>query len=79
MTNQFAAFAGFEYYPSPGWTAFLGAFTTLDEAISTAKEAEKEVYDNVGWWQVVDLLKLEVVAGEGSGHTGLYGSFPANP
>jgi len=76
---QFVAFAGYTYYPSPGWTAHIGVFVTLDEAIHAAKEAHESVYGGDSWWQVVALDRLEIVAGEGEGHTGLFGAFPANP
>lgn len=72
----FALFAGSTYYPAPGWQGHRGQFASVEEASVKGKTlADKEC----GWWQVVDLRVLEIVAGEGAGHTGLFGKVSANP
>ena len=68
--EPFALFAGSTYYPAPGMRDIVGLHSALDEAIKQGKVKAKEYY---GWFQVVDLRTLTIVAGEGSGHTGLFG------
>lgn len=70
----FALFAGATYYPAPGWQGHRGQYSTLEEASAIGKRLADEEY---GWWQVVDLRELKIVAGEGAGHTGLCGMCPA--
>ena len=74
VRRPFALFAGETYYPAPGWQGHRGQYATLKEATAIGKELAKEKYT---WWQVVDLRKLKIVAGEGAGHTGLLGMCPA--
>lgn len=79
MNNEekpFALFSGSTYYPAPGWMGHRGQYANLEEA---EKEGNKQAKEAYGWYQVVDLRILEIVAGEGSGHTGLFGQCPANP
>ena len=75
ITAPFALFAGATYYPPPGWMGHRGQFSSLDEAAEKGKKLAEELY---GWWQVVDLRSLKIVAGQGSGHTGLLGLCPAS-
>ena len=72
--KPFALFAGPTYYPAPGWRGHLGQFQSVAEAEKEGRLVADEWY---GWWQVVDLRNLEIVAGEGSGHTGLFGKMSA--
>ena len=74
LVSPFALFAGATYYPAPGWRGHCGQFDTIEAA---QKEGERIAEESYGWWQVVDLRKLEIVAGEGSGHTGLFGKVSA--
>ena len=74
--KPFALFTGQTYYPSPGWMGYDNAYETLEDAANRGKEISGDCCE---WWQVVDLRILKIVAGEGSGHTGLFGHYPANP
>ena len=74
LANPFALFAGRKYYPHPGWQGHCGQFSSIEDAATKGKKLAEDEY---GWWQVVDLRLLEIVAGEGSGHTGLFGECPA--
>ncbi len=76
MKKPFILFCGFTYYPAPGWQGYIGDFETLETACEAGRQ---EILDMHDWWQVVDLNKKAIVAGEGEGHTGLFGLFPANP
>lgn len=76
MDKPFILFCGFTYYPAPGWQGYIGDFETLEQACESGIENSQNEYD---WWQVVDLDQKKIVAGEGEGHTGLFGKFPANP
>ena len=69
-----ALFAGPTYYPSPGFKSFVGLFSSLEDA---EREGKKHAEDAYGWWQVVDLFTLNIVAGEGKGHSGLFGPVSA--
>ena len=72
--QPFALFSGATYYPAPGWQGHCGQFATIEDAAVLGKKMADEMF---GWWQVVDLRELKIVAGEGSGHTGLFGACPA--
>jgi hypothetical protein len=74
--NPFALFDGATYYPAPGWMGRRGQYATIEAA---AADGQKHAEEQYGWWQVVDLRTLKIVAGEGSGHTGLFGACRANP
>lgn len=76
LDAPFALFAGATYYPSPGWRGHMGQYGRMDAAVERGKHAAEEMY---GWWQIVDLRTLTIVAGEGSGHTGLWGQCDAGP
>lgn len=76
LDKPFALFAGATYYPSPGWQGHMGQYGDVEAAAERGKRAADEMY---GWWQIVDLRTLEIVAGEGSGHTGLWGPCEACP
>lgn len=75
--KRYAVFAGATYYPAAGIASLAGVFQTADIAISEAKKLTKESksvngerlgdYD-LGWWQVVDLLELTVIAGCGDAY-----------
>jgi len=54
---MFALFAGYNYYPSGGWDDHIATFATLEEA-QHARNARSHKYD---WFQIVDLVKGEVV------------------
>lgn len=69
-----ALFAGPTYYPSPGFRDLRGLFASLEDAVQKGKDIAVEEY---GWWQVVDLFTLNIVAGEGKGHSGLGGYMSA--
>jgi len=43
----FLLFGGYRYYPSGGWTDFIGQFPTLESAAEAGEAAE------VGWWHIV--------------------------
>ena len=53
---MFALFAGHNYYPS-GQRRLIGTYPTLPEA-QHARNARSHKYD---WFQIVDLVKGEVV------------------
>ncbi len=74
LETPFALFAGATYYPDPGWRGHYGQFASVDEARTKGVQVAEEEY---GWWQVVDLRTLKIVAGEGMGQTGLFGEVPA--
>lgn len=74
LVSKFALFSGATYYPAPGWKGLTGFYETLEAAVDQGKKEAEEAY---GWWQVVDLEKREIVAGEGSGHSGLFGKVSA--
>jgi hypothetical protein len=76
LAAPFALFDGATYYPAPGWMGHRGQYATIEAA---AADGQKYADEQYGWWQVVDLRTLKIVAGEGSGHTGLFGACPANP
>jgi len=76
MKKPFALFSGQAYYPAPGWTDYDGDYETLAEAIKVGKRKCESSYE---WWQVVDLNRKIIVAGEGEGYTGLFSKFPAFP
>ena len=69
-----ALFAGPTYYPSPGFRNHVAQFASLEEACAKGRQLAEEEY---GWWQVVDLITLKIVAGEGAGHSGLFGKVAA--
>jgi len=75
MEKPFIVFCGFTYYPPPGWYGYCGDAETLDNAKKIAIDTIKDC--DFDWWQIVDLGKKEVVAGNGSGHTGLFGKVDA--
>ena len=77
LDKPFALFAGAKFYSSPGWHDYCGQHATLSDASTVGKAKLTSSSDD--WWQVVDLRTLEIVAGEGSGHTGLFGEIPADP
>ena len=54
---MFALFAGHNFYPSGGWDDHIATFATLEEA-QHARNARSHKYD---WFQIVDLVKGEVV------------------
>jgi hypothetical protein len=76
--KRYVLFAGPTYYPAPGW---CGMVETSDDLESLTETGKKKADDYYGWWQIVDVTTDEgtVVAGEGEGHTGLYGLFSASP
>jgi hypothetical protein len=81
LTAPFALFDGVTYYPAPGWTGHRGQYATLEAAVAAGQKYAEEQY---GWWQVVDLRTLKVVAGGGSDPTlldalGIPGACPSNP
>jgi len=69
-SKPFALLSGATYYPAPGWKDFDALYESLEDAIEQGK---KNAEENYGWFQVLDLRTLEIVAGEGEGHTGLFG------
>jgi hypothetical protein len=69
-----ALFAGPTYYPSPGFRNHVAQFAALEEACAKGRQIAEDEY---GWWQVVDLMTLKIVAGEGAGHSGLFGKVAA--
>lgn len=71
-----ALFAGPTYYPSPGIRSAQGLFATPEEAEQRGKQIAAKEY---GWWQVVDLRTLTIVAGNGFGYSGLFGKVSAAP
>lgn len=60
MSENFALFAGQDYYPGGGWEDFVGMYESLEEAL----EAYKSDGDSVikyEWGHVVDLENQVVV------------------
>lgn len=74
--KPYLLFAGATYYPAPGWQDLEGEFEDFEEAVKFGKEKANSYY---GWWQIVDIRTRKIIAGEGSGHTGLWGQCSANP
>jgi hypothetical protein len=74
--KRYALLTGAKYYPSPGWCGFHSWHDSIDAATPIGKEKAE---DEFGWWQVVDMQTGTIVAGEGSGHSGLWGEVKANP
>jgi hypothetical protein len=74
--RPFLLFCGQTYYPDPGWQGYFNSYATLDEAETVAKQ---RIADSADWWQVVDVRTRLIVAGEGAGHTGLFGLVSAGP
>ena len=68
--SPLALFAGPKYYPSPGFRNHIGQFDDLTLAAAAGRKIAEEEF---GWWQVVDLMTLQIVAGDGQGHSGLWG------
>ena len=48
-------FAGYNYYPSGGWSDFVDSFQTKEEAL------EKLLKINKDWWQMVDATTLRII------------------
>lgn len=74
--KPYLLFAGSTYYPAPGWQGLIGEFEDLEDAVKIGKQKAEYYF---GWYQVVDIRTRKIVAGEGSGHTGLFGECSANP
>ena len=66
-----ALFVGPKYYPSPGFRNHIGQFDDLEQASAVGRKLAED--EGLGWWQIVDLMTLQVVAGDGAGHSGLFG------
>lgn len=61
--NRFLLFVGDCYYPSGGWSDFVGSFPSLDAARSAAVEPECDCVS--GWWfNIADLETGKIVAEE---------------
>ena len=56
--KQFLVFAGLDYYPEGGWSDFIGAYDTLDEAKANCPEIDPFTID---WNQIVDLNTHKIV------------------
>lgn len=74
--KRYALLSGATYYPSPGFMGLDGFYDSVEEAEPVGKKLAEEAY---GWWQVVDMQEGKIVAGEGTGHAGLFGQVSANP
>lgn len=72
--HRYALLAGATYYPAPGWRGFQEWHDDLDKAQARGKELAAEY---CGWFQVLNVETFEIVAGEGAGHTGLFGKVSA--
>jgi hypothetical protein len=55
---MFLLFAGSEYYPSGGWHDLVGAFSTMEEAMTYYDEKLK----HYGWAHVVEISFRRLVA-----------------
>lgn len=55
MALQFLLFSGDNYYPSGGWSDYVGAFKTASEAQAKAIIAQPD------WVQIVDIEKDKIV------------------
>ena len=53
--NMFLLFAGEEFYPGGGWSDFVGAYPTQQEAKEVALTLQPS------WWHIVDLNVMEEV------------------
>jgi hypothetical protein len=50
---NFLLFGIYNYYPSGGWTDFIGQYYSKNDAILAAKD-----FEDKNWFQVVDLSTL---------------------
>lgn len=73
MSKSYLLFAGHSYYAAPGWDTFRGVCQSIDEAracILAGKIIKRNTdgigYDDIEWYQIVDLETLTVV--ERGGH-----------
>lgn len=57
--KHYALFAGSTYYPIGGFSDFKGLHSELESATS---EGKRMADDECGWFHVVDLRTLEIVA-----------------
>ena len=62
IDNPFSLFVGDHYSPLPGWLERHGQYPTIECAAEAGKRLAEEHDD--GWWQIVDLRTLRIVAGE---------------
>lgn len=72
--KRYALLSGPTYYPSPGWHSFRSWHDSIVDAVFLGKQHAKEDF---GWYQVLDTTTFEIVAGEGAGHSGLFGLISA--
>lgn len=72
--KRYALLAGATYYPSPGWKGFNSWHDSVESAKEVGVKLAAEYY---GWYQVLDTQDFTIVAGEGSGHSGLLGKVGA--
>ena len=67
--KRFALFAGSNYYPSGGWDDHQMSADSIEELRSKITKGELRGFDIVvdgdkekfDWWQIVDILKREIV------------------
>jgi hypothetical protein len=76
VSKRYALLSGATYYPYPGWQGFSGWFDDIEAATAAGQKAAEEAY---GWFQVLDTTTFKIVAGEGTGHSGLFGMVDAGP
>lgn len=76
--KRFALLSGQTYYPAPGWLNFNSWHNSIEEALAKWKE-DVGGESSCEWCQVLDTATFKIVAGVGSGHTGLFGKVQAGP
>jgi hypothetical protein len=55
--KRFVVFAGWAYYPGGGWTDFVSAHDTIEEARDACKVADEKN----DWSHIVDLEQMKEV------------------
>ena len=61
--KRYLVFGGAAYYPGGGWSDFVGAFDSLEEAQKTVLErtAGRPLERKLDWTQIVDLVFMDEV------------------
>lgn len=59
LQGTYLLFAGDDHYPQGGWDDFVGAFVSLETAISWGRAKSPQPYR---WWHVVDVVSRREVA-----------------
>lgn len=59
---HYLLFTGIGYYPNGGWFDFHSAYDNLDSAVAVGKADPAANAADGGWWHVVDVESLKIVA-----------------